>query len=177
LSIIADFGAGRYLPWRRKDGVGATILNDTVGFPAQIVVFMPTPHKNKTLATFLALALGGIGVHRFYLRGSVDRLGLLHVCSIPITGLVYAGARGANPFYVLLPLLVSYIVAFIEALVIGLTPDEKWDAAYNANSGRASRSNWLLAVLLVATMLAGSTVLIATISRLFDLLYTGGAYG
>jgi hypothetical protein len=32
-------------------------------------------------------------------------------------------------------------------------------------------------LLVVLTMLVGTTVLIATISRLFDLLYTGGAYG
>jgi hypothetical protein len=32
-------------------------------------------------------------------------------------------------------------------------------------------------LLVVVTMLVGTTSLIATISRLFDLLYTGGAYG
>jgi len=138
---------------------------------------MPTPHKNKTLATFLAFVLGGLGVHRFYLRGPVDRLGLLHVCAVPVTGLVYGLGRGANPFWVLLPLLVSYVAGFIEALVIGLTPDEKWDATYNAGSGRRSDSNWLVVVLLVGTMLVGATTAIATLSRLFDLLYTGGAYG
>jgi hypothetical protein len=138
---------------------------------------MPTPHKNKTLATFLALVLGGLGAHRFYLRGPVDRLGLLHVCAVPATGLVVGLGHAPNPFWVLLPMLVSYIAGFIEALVIGLTPDEKWDAACNPDSGRRSDSNWILVVLLVATMLVGATVVIATISRLFDLLYTGGAYG
>ncbi len=139
---------------------------------------MPTPqHKNKTLATALALLLGGLGVHRFYLKGSVDRLGLLHVCSLPIAGLVYGAGRAPNPFWVLLPLIVSCLVGFLEALVIGLTPDEKWDARHNAASGRTSRSHWVLAVLLVLTMLVGTTGLIATIARLFDLLYTGGAYG
>jgi hypothetical protein len=138
---------------------------------------MAQPHKNKTLATFLALVLGGVGAHRFYLKGGVDRLGLLHVCSIPVTGLVYGLGRAPNPFWVLLPLLVSYIVGFIEGLVIGLTPDEKWDAAYNAASGKQSRSNWMVAVLLVLTLMVGATALIATIARLFDLLYTGGAFG
>lgn len=138
---------------------------------------MPTQHKNKTLATFLALVLGGLGAHRFYLKGPVDRLGLLHVCALPATGLVYGLGHAPNPFWVLLPLLVSYIAGFIEALVIGLTPDEKWDAARNAGSGRRSDSNWVVVVLLVATMLVGATAAIATISRLFDLLYTGGAYG
>jgi hypothetical protein len=138
---------------------------------------MALPHKNKTLATFLALVLGGVGAHRFYLKGSLDRLGLLHVCSIPACGLVYGLGRGPNPFWVLLPLLLSYIVGFIEALVIGLTPDDKWDAAYNAASAKKSSSNWLVVLLLVATLMVGATTLIGTISRLFDLVYTGGAFG
>lgn len=134
-------------------------------------------HKNKTLATALAFLLGGLGVHRFYLHGSVDRIGLLHVCCLPATGMVYGLGHALNPFWVLLPLIVSCIAGFGEALVIGLTPDERWDARYNAASSRSSRSNWPLALLLVLTMLVGATVLIATLSRLFDLLYTGGAYG
>jgi uncharacterized membrane protein len=138
---------------------------------------MAARHKNKTLATFLALVLGGLGVHRFYLKSSTDRLGLLHVCSLPVAGMVYGLGHAPNPFYVMLPLLVSYIVGFIEALVIGLTPDEEWDMTRNAGSGRTSRSNWMIAVLLVATMLVGTTVLIGSLSRLFDLIYTGGAYG
>ena len=138
---------------------------------------MSKQHKNKTFATFLALVLGGFGVHRFYLRGSLDKIGLLHVCSIPVAGLVYGLAPEANVFFKVLPLVVSYIAGFIEALVLGLTPDEKFDAAYNAGSGKASASRWILAVLLVTTMMVGAVAVIGTIARLFDLLYTGGAYG
>lgn len=134
-------------------------------------------HKNKTLATFLALILGGLGAHRFYLKGANDRLGLLHLCCIPIAGLVYGVGHAPNPFWVLLPLLVSYVAGYIEALVIGLTPDQKWDAAHNPSSGRASQSNWFLVVLLVVIMLVGTTMLISTMARLFDLIYTGGAFG
>ncbi|HEX8785736.1 MAG TPA: TM2 domain-containing protein [Telluria sp.] len=136
-----------------------------------------TQHKNKTVATALAFLLGGLGVHRFYLKGSVDRIGLLHVCCLPVAGLVYGVGRGPNPFWVLLPILISCIVGWIETLVIGLTPDEKWDAKYNAGSGRASASNWVVVLILVLTTLLGATAVIATISRLFDLLYTGGAFG
>jgi hypothetical protein len=136
-----------------------------------------TQHKNKTIATALAFLLGFVGVHRFYLKGSVDRLGLLHVCSLPLAGIIYGVGRGPNPFWVLLPILVSTVAAHIEALVIGLTPDEKWDAVRNAGAGRASQSNWMLVLLLVLTTLVGATILIATISRLFDLLFTGGAFG
>lgn len=135
-------------------------------------------HKNKTLATALALTLGGLGAHRFYLHGNVDLIGLLHACSLPVAGLVYSQTEGnTDAFFALLPLLLSYIVAFIAALVIGLTPDEKWDARFNPGSGTRSRSNWVLAVLLIAALMIGATVLIATIARAFDLMYTGGAYG
>jgi TM2 domain-containing membrane protein YozV len=138
---------------------------------------MPTPHKNKTLATFLAFALGGIGAHRFYLRGSVDKLGLLHVASLPVAGLVYGLGHDANWFYKVLPLLVSVIAGFVEALAIGTTSDEKWDAKFNAGSGKSSDTSWLVALLLVLTLGVGATVVIGTMARLFDLLYTGGAYG
>jgi TM2 domain-containing membrane protein YozV len=131
---------------------------------------MAAAHKNKTVATLLALLLGGFGIHRFYLKPGADRIGLLHLCCLPVTGILY-GAVKPHPFYIVLPLLVSFIVGFVEALVIGLTPDEKWDAQYNAHSGQQTRSNWVLVLLLVAT------VLIGTIARLSDVVYTGGAYG
>ena len=35
----------------------------------------------------------------------------------------------------------------------------------------------VIELLLVSTLLVGATVLIGTISRLFDLMFTGGAYG
>ena len=137
---------------------------------------MAVRHKNKTFATLLALLLGGFGVHRFYLKGPVDRLGLLHVCSLPVTGILW-GAVHPHPFYVLLPILLSYVVGFVEGLVIGLTPDEAWDAQHNQGSGKTSRSNWMLALLLVLTVGVGAIALIGMIARVFDLLYTGGAYG
>jgi len=137
---------------------------------------MAAAHKNKTVATLLALLLGGFGVHRFYLKPGADRIGLLHLCCLPVTGILY-GAVKPHPFYIVLPLLVSYIVGFVEALVIGLTPDEKWDTQYNAHSGQQTRSNWVLVLLLVITMLVATTVLIGTIARLSDVMYTGGAYG
>ena len=137
---------------------------------------MAVAHKNKTFATLLALLLGGLGIHRFYLKGGADRLGLLHLCALPLTGILW-GAVKPHPFYVLLPLLLSYIAGFVEGLVIGLTPDEAWDAQVNKGSGKTSRSNWMLPLLLMLILGIGAIVLIGTIARVFDLLYTGGAYG
>ncbi|MES2300117.1 MAG: TM2 domain-containing protein [Pseudomonadota bacterium] len=138
---------------------------------------MPSNHKNKTLATLLALVGGVVGAHRFYLGGARDRWGWLHLASVAVAAMVAVLAPAQNPFFKVLPLLVSGIAACIEALVIGLLADDKWDAAHNAGSGRQSRSSWPLAVLLVATLMGGAVLVIATIARLFDLLYTGGAYG
>ncbi|MNK11235.1 TM2 domain protein [compost metagenome] len=116
---------------------------------------MPNSHKNKTLATLLATLFGGIGLHRFYLYGKKDIWAWVHILCFPFS--IFAG--------------------FIAALVFGLTPDEKWDAQHNAHSGRTSDSGWAVIVLVVLTFALGSTALIATIARGFDLYLTGGAFG
>lgn len=136
-----------------------------------------TQHKNKTVATLLAFVLGGLGAHRLYLRGARDRWLWAHLASLPAAAVVAMAAPGADWFYKILPLVISALVGFLEALVLGLTPDEKWDGIHNPGSGRQSASDWPLALLLVVTLMVGAGMLIATISRLFDLLYTGGAYG
>ncbi|GGY06253.1 NINE protein [Massilia dura] len=134
-------------------------------------------HKNKTLATLLAFILGGVGIHRFYLKGGKDRWGWLHAAALPACGIVMSAAPRADWYFWYLPLTLSVLAACIEALVLGLMPDEKWDGRYNAGSGRRSDSRWPLAVIIVATLMVGAGLLIATLARFFDLLYTGGAYG
>ncbi|HEY0063974.1 MAG TPA: NINE protein [Telluria sp.] len=138
---------------------------------------MSTAHKNKTFATFLALLAGGLGAHRFYLRGSLDKIGLMHVASVPIAGLVIGLMPQANEFYKLLPVVLSFVVGYLETLILGVMTDEKFDAAFNAGSGKKSDTGRLIAVLLVATMLVGTTTLILTMARFVDLISTGGAYG
>ena len=134
-------------------------------------------HKNKTLTTLFAFLFGGIGLHRFYLRGKADKWAWLHLLSLPASGLLIAAFPAWPLFFGLMPLILSGLIAFLETLVIGLTPDEKWDAKYNSASGRHSASGWPLAILLVLTVGVGATGLIATIARSFDLLFTGGAFG
>ena len=138
---------------------------------------MAVRHKNKTFASLLACVLGGLGAHRLYIGGLNDRWAWVHFASVPLTLLIAATAPGADWFFKILPLTLSYLVGFLASLVIGLTPDDKWDAARNPGSGRQSASNWPLAILLVTTLMLGAGTLIATMARFFDLLYTGGAYG
>ena len=138
---------------------------------------MSTVHKNKTFATLLATVLGGLGIHRFYLYGAKDLWAWVHLSSAPLSLLVMFIGAGQSQMFLLAPLIVSVLAGFIEALVLGLMSDEKWDAAHNRNSGRESSSNWPLALILVFTLGIGAIALIAAIARTFDLLFTGGAYG
>ncbi|MET0323058.1 MAG: NINE protein [Duganella sp.] len=137
----------------------------------------PRRHKNKTLAALLAFLFGGLGLQRLYLRGPRDPWLWLHLACLPAAWLVTALAPQADPFYKLLPIMLSGLAGFLEALVLGLMADDRWDARFNPQSGRQSDTRWPIAFVLVAAMMVGAASLIATISRFFDLLYTGGAYG
>jgi hypothetical protein len=134
-------------------------------------------HKNKTLATLLALVFGAIGLHRFYLFGKRDAWGWLHFATLPLSGLLMLGRPDAQPFFTAAPLVISALAGCLEALIIGLASDDKWDARHNPQSPRQSRSGWPLVFLLVLSLAVGAVGLIAAIARTFDLLFTGGAYG
>jgi hypothetical protein len=138
---------------------------------------MAAPFKNKSLSLLLASLFGGIGLHRFYLFGKNDYWGWAHFITLPISLLaLYIGAP--RPWLFLAGFLVASILAgFIEALVIGTTPDEKWDARHNAGSARKSDSGWPLVFMLVLTLGVGAIGAIWVMARTFDLVLTGGAYG
>ncbi len=138
---------------------------------------MSVLHKNKAFATLLAATLGFAGIHRLYLGGPRDRWLWAHAACLPLAALLLVLAPSINWFYILLPILLSSMIGMLEAFVIGLMADEKWDAKHNTQSGKTSASSGWLALVLVATLGTSAVLTIGTISRLFDLLYTGGAYG
>ncbi|MDO9236634.1 MAG: hypothetical protein Q7U28_11485 [Aquabacterium sp.] len=132
---------------------------------------MPT-YKSKTVATWAALVGGPTGLHRFYLYGFGDLLGWLH----PIPTLI--GAYGANRMAelgqddmlggVLMPVL-GFMLAYtmLQAILYGLTPDEKWHARYNptlTDSSTAPASGWPAVIGVVLSLLMGATILMATIA-------------
>ena len=141
---------------------------------------MSIAHKNKTLAAFFAAVLGGAGIHRFYLRGARNPWGWLHFAGLVLSLLGLAVLGRGDPVKTLLvslPLALSILAGALQALVLGLTPDEKWDAAYNPNSGRQTHSAWPLALILVLTLAIGMAGLIFLITRSADLFLTGGSFG
>jgi hypothetical protein len=129
----------------------------------------PTPgYRSKTLATWIALVGGALGLHRFYLHGLRDPWGWLY----PLPALVgLYGVQRAQQFgqddrlsWALIPLIgLALAASMLTAIVYALTPDEKWNARYNP-VGRASRSGWAVVIGAALALLIGAGVLMATIA-------------
>ncbi len=108
------------------------------------VVAVPRPFRSKLVATALAALGGTFGLHRFYLHGARRPIGWLYVLSC----------------WTLIPTFAG----FIEALRFALTPDEAWDARWNAGSDRRSASGWTVVLLAVATFSGGAVLLMTLIA-------------
>ena len=124
--------------------------------------------KSKTLATWLALLGGSLGLHRFYLHGWRDRLGWLHPLPtlIGLYGIQRALAFGQDDTlsWALIPLLgIALAASMLAAIVYGLTSDEKWNARFNPSSPDAD-SGWLAIIGVVLALFFGTTVLMTTIA-------------
>lgn len=132
--------------------------------------------KNKTLATWLALLGGPLGLHRFYLRGLGDPWGWLY--PVP-TALGLYGIERVQQFgqddhlsWVLVPLLGLAIAASaLTAIVYGLSSPERWNARHNATApadASAGHTNWFTVVALASALLIGTGVLMASLAFSFQ---------
>jgi hypothetical protein len=125
-------------------------------------------YKSKTLATWIAIAFGAFGLHRFYLHGPRDVVGWLH----PLPALLgLYGLRRVQLFglddaisWVLIPLLGCVLAAaMLMAIVYALTPDDAWNARFNPG-GRVSRGGWATVFGAALALALGAGVLMATIA-------------
>lgn len=92
-------------------------------------------NRSKTLATWIAVLGGTLGLHRLYLKGLGDLLGWLHLLptSLGVFGVLRLRELGQDDRlgWVLAPILGLMIAqAMGHALYYGLTSDEKWAARY-----------------------------------------------
>jgi len=127
--------------------------------------------KNKTLATWLAFIGGPMGLHLFYLRGLLDwRAWLLPIpTAAGLYGLQRVQQYGLDDqlSWLLIPLLGFTIAGCaMTSIRYGLMPAAQWNARHNPNSepeAPAGRTNWLTVGALVAALLVGTTVLMASL--------------
>ena len=128
----------------------------------------PKHYKSKTLATWIALLGGSLGLHRFYLRGFADPWGWLHGAP---TLLGLYGVQRVREFgqddqlaWVLVPLLgIMLAGTMLSAIVYGLTPDEKWDAHHNPGV-EPHGTGWGAVIGVIVALLIGAGVLMATVA-------------
>ncbi|RQH09704.1 NINE protein [Paraburkholderia dinghuensis] len=133
----------------------------------------PARFRSKTLTAALAFFLGSLGAHRFYLYGPRDVWGWVHVIGtlvgIPGVMLLVATERASIPGWVLAVIgAVSVLVAFLAAIVYGLRPDAKWDAQFNAQAGRQSRSGWAVIFVVIFSLLIGAFLLMTGLALAFQ---------
>jgi len=122
---------------------------------------MSARYKSKTIATWIALAGGSFGLHRFYLHGWRDVAAWLHPWPA-LAGL--AGIRRMIASWLLLPLLGLMVAqGMLCAILYGLTPDETWDARHNPGLP-ARGTRWGPVLGAVAALMLGAGVLMATIA-------------
>jgi len=127
-----------------------------------------SPYRSKTVAAWLALLLGALGAHRFYLQGWHDPLGWLYLppTLAGLYGVLRMRELGQDDHlaWLLVPLLgVSISVAMVSSIVHALTPDEKWDARHNP--GRAVvATGWGPVLAAIAGLMVGGAVLMGTIA-------------
>jgi TM2 domain-containing membrane protein YozV len=134
--------------------------------------------RSKTLTAALAFLFGSIGAHRFYLYGMRDKFGWAHLVGIVLGAFGYvllaATERASLLGWVLaFPGAVSLLAAFLSAIVYGLRPDAKWDAQFNANTGRHSRSGWTVIFVVMFSLLIGAFLLMTGLALTFQTYFEG----
>ncbi len=127
-----------------------------------------SPYRSKTVAAWLALLLGTLGAHRFYLHGWHDRLGWLHLppTLAGLYGVLRMRELGQDDqlAWLLVPLLgVSISVAMVSSIVHALTSDEKWDARHNPGHAVVA-TGWGPVLAAIAGLMVGGAVLTGTIA-------------
>ncbi len=125
-------------------------------------------YRSKTAATWLAITLGTLGAHRFYLHGRSDLLGWLHplVTAAGLLGILRMRNLGQDDLqaWALIPLFGLMLAqAMLHAIVYGLTPDEKWAARHNP--GQPVRATaWAPVIGVILALMVGGAALTGTIA-------------
>jgi TM2 domain-containing membrane protein YozV len=123
--------------------------------------------RHKALAALLAFVAGALGVHRLYLG---QRLWWLPLGVTAAMAALLLGVRNWYQSPAFFVLMVPVVAGFIEALVLALMPDPKFDARFNAQAGRTNRSGWDAVLVAIVTLMVGATVLMTTIALLLQTL-------
>lgn len=133
---------------------------------------MSAGRKNKTLAVWLALLGGTLGLHHFYLRGLGDWLGWLYPVPAALgwwgVDRVLAYGQDDKLSWVLIPLLgITVAASCLMAIIYALTEKEKWNQQFNptlAADASTGGTNWLTIGALVFALLLGTIAFMGSLA-------------
>jgi hypothetical protein len=133
---------------------------------------MTMARKNKTLAVWLALIGGTLGLHRFYLKGLGDWVGWLHPVptALGLWGVERVLTYGQDDklSWVLVPFVgVTLAASCLTGIVYALSDKEKWNRWFNAGQdpqSAAGETNWLTILALVASLLLGTVAFMGSLA-------------
>lgn len=143
-----------------------------------------THYRSKTVAAWLALLLGTLGLHRMYLHGLGDRWAWLHPLptAAGLLGVARLDTYGQDDrlAWMLVPLLGLMIsVATLTAIVYALTPDSKWDGRHNPGHPGVA-TGWGPVLAAIAALLLGGAALMGTVAyggqKFFEWQLEGAAH-
>lgn len=122
--------------------------------------------RSKTLATWIAVLGGTVGLHRLYLKGLSDVLGWLHLlpATLGLFGVLRLREFGQDDRlgWLLAPLLGLMVAqAMLHAIVYGLTSDEKWAARHGQP---LQPTGWGPVLGAIAALLLGATALMSSVA-------------
>lgn len=132
--------------------------------------------KNKTIAVWLTLITGPIGLQRVYLTGRFDAWSWLALgpSALGAYGVVRARTIGLDDHlsWFLIPFLGFCIAACaLAAIVYGLTDAQRWNQKFNPladEADEAGQTHWLTVMGLASSLFIGTTALMATLAFSFQ---------
>lgn len=128
--------------------------------------------RNKTVAAWLAVLLGSLGIHRFYLRGLGDWIGWLFPLPTALgwwgVDRVFSYGQDDKLSWLLIPMLgISLTAACISAVVYTLTDKDTWNRQYNTaldTEHVSGSTSWLGMGALILAMLLGAISLMGSLA-------------
>jgi hypothetical protein len=135
---------------------------------AAALVAPAPPFRHKAVAGLLALLLGWAGAHWWY-------LGRRHGWMLAVFSLLMIGTALRAEFWYRSPafflFLIPVVASHIEAIVLCLMSDARFDARYNAGSSRRSKTGWTPVLVAIATLLLGVTLMVSGIAIGVETVY------
>src|SRR5262245_22267938 len=117
--------------------------------------------RHKALAALLAASAGALGVNRLYLG---QRYWWLPLGTTALTLPWMIDVRNWYQTPAFFVAMIPVIAGFVQALVIALMSDDRFDARFNSQLDRRNCSGWDAVLVAVLSLFVGAIVLMTTIA-------------